>query len=90
MQKNQERRTGTVVHVENQRGYFFIHYDGGRIFCHVAQWSELEMPLLNEQVSCEIGPARKPQYQFEAANARPSQSAGLKALIAPSQSEVRS
>jgi cold shock CspA family protein len=60
MQENQERRTGTVVHAEKERGYFFIQYQGRRIFCHVSRWSELEMPQVNDQVSFEVGPAKKP------------------------------
>lgn len=72
MQENQTRRIGTVAHVAKDRGYFFIQYGGRRIFCHATKWSELELPSVNDVVSFEVGPARKPQYQFEAVNVRPA------------------
>jgi hypothetical protein len=84
------RRAGTVVDVIKDRGYFFILYEGRRIFCHVSNWSELEMPLVNDRVSFEVGPAKKPKYTFEAVNVQPAYpNAGLKALSVQPQSEVR-
>jgi hypothetical protein len=80
----QQRRIGTVVNVQKQRSYFFISYEARQIFCHVSHWSELELPSLGDRVSFEIGPARKPQYPFQAVKVRLAGAitAGIEALVA--------
>jgi hypothetical protein len=80
----QQTRIGTVVNVQKQRSYFFISYEARQIFCHVSHWSELELPALGDRVSFEIGPARKPEYPFQAVNVRPAEAivAGIDALLA--------
>ena len=79
-----ETRIGTVANVQKERSYFFISYEARQIFCHVSHWSELELPSLGDKVSFEIGPARKPQYPFQAVNVRPAGAitAGIDALMA--------
>jgi hypothetical protein len=63
---------GPILHVVPHRGFFFVFYEGRRIFCHVSRWSELKLPAVGDIVSFEIGPGRKPQYPFEGIAVRPA------------------
>ena len=77
-----ERKTGAVVHVVKDKGYWFILFEGRRIFCHASNWSELEFPAVGDQVSFELGPARQTNFQHQAVNVQPEPSAGIQALAA--------
>ena len=50
-----ERNSGIVVHLVKEKGYWFILYEGRRIYCHVSNWSELEMPNVGDSVTFELG-----------------------------------
>ena len=81
-----ERKTGTVVHVVKDKGYWFILFEGRRIFCHASNWTELEFPAVGDRVSFELGPARQTNFSHQAINVRPDEvSAGLKALAGGTQ-----
>jgi cold shock CspA family protein len=80
-----ERKTGTIVHVVKDRGYWFILFEGRRIFCHVSNWSQVEFPAIGDRVSFEFGPARQSNFQDQAVNVRPEIAAGADALKAVSE-----
>ncbi len=83
-----ERKTGTVAHVVKDKGYWFILFEGHRIFCHASNWSELEFPAVGDHVSFELGPARQSGFQHQAVNVQPELKTGIQALAAP-LNEVR-
>jgi cold shock CspA family protein len=66
-----ERYIGLVAHTVEDRGYFFILYNGQRIFCHASHWSEFKFPGLGDRVSFEIGPGRGSRNPLQAVNVRP-------------------
>jgi hypothetical protein len=70
-----ERLSGVVGHVIPDGGYFWIIFRTRRVFAHVEQWSELEMPHTGDIVTFEVGPA-KPPYRFQAVNVQPETSVG--------------
>jgi cold shock CspA family protein len=69
-----DRYVGAVIHVNHGGGFFFIFYEGRRIFCHASQWSELKLPRTADIVSFSIGPGRK-GHIFEAIAVKPATSA---------------
>lgn len=80
-----ERKTGAVVHLVKDRGYWFILFQGRRIFCHVSNWSQVEFPAIGDLVSFEFGPARQSNFQDQAVNVRPDVTAGVDALAKVSE-----
>jgi cold shock CspA family protein len=81
-----ERKSGTVVHLVKEKGYWFILFEGRRIFCHVSNWSEVEMPSVGDHVSFELGPARQTSFSHQAINVTPAEiNAGLKTLAGGTQ-----
>src|SRR5439155_16744145 len=65
-----QRYTGVVSHLAKDRGYFFILYNGQKVFCHRSNWSEFEFPEVWDQVSFEVGPGHN-NFPHQAINARP-------------------
>jgi len=61
---------GTVCFV-HEKGYFFIKKDGRQIFCHLRNWSEVDVPNKGDRVCFEIAKASNPKHGFEAVNVRP-------------------
>ena len=64
-------RLGIVGHVVEAGGYFWIIYKTRRIFCHIANWTELELPQTGDPVIFEVGPANKPPHRIQAINVLP-------------------
>jgi cold shock CspA family protein len=85
-----ERKIGTVVHVVKDRGYWFILFEGRRVFCHISNWSELEFPAVGDRVSFELGSPRKNTYQQQAVSIRPEPNAGIQALATGLNAEAHS
>lgn len=78
-----KREIGTVVHVVEKGGYWFILGKHGQYFCHISNWLEPNLPKVGDRVSFELGPSKFGRPD-QAVKVLPELGAGAQELAHPS------
>lgn len=67
------RYVAPVAYVaQGNRSFWFVLWNGRRIYCHISNYSELQPPRIGDWLSFELGPGRRPELGEMAINIRPA------------------
>jgi hypothetical protein len=68
-----DRYVAPVAYIpKGDRGYWFVLFNGQRIFCHISNYSEIDVPPVGKLLSFSLTTGHHPELGPQAINIRPA------------------
>jgi hypothetical protein len=77
-----DRHVAPVAYIpKGDRGFWFVLFNGQRVFCHISNYSEVDVPPVGKLLSFELSAGHRPELGPQAVKIRPATKEELNACV---------